>query len=556
MGHVPGGGHTGGRSPNRSRSWRGPWLSATLSSNAVAPRVSGGRLGLLHKALIALLLGTAVAAGGASSPASSSTKKHSSAKSLTVLENPGAFGNWPGLDPATDTSDAANGTYLSAIYGELFRAGPKGSIPDLVTSYKLSNNLETLDLNLRQGVTFSDGTPFNAAAVAFNIRRDLEPQNACICAPNFPVSSITTPSQYTVVLQLSRPFAAIVNAFPDEAPDWIVSPTALSKMGEKAFELTPVGAGPFEVVSDEPSSKLVLKRNPRYWQKGRPYLENLTFETVGNDQAAYSALLSGQAQAYEDFTTYSLIKKIKSQLQVTPALPSGTGAGAVQLNTTRAPFNNIVAREAIYYATDPGPINKALNAGYGTLTESLRAPGQLFYEAKVPGYRTYNLAKAKALVRQLGGLSFQLDMETAPAMAKLATALTSEWAQAGIKASINLESFEQNIQDYGANNWEAKGAAGGGYDPAIGLGLNFWYASHAPFTGIHDPKLDAMINQGASTANQQSRAAIYRSIYKYISDQAYSPILFAVPYYSLAVHGVSGPGLSTPDSAVFWADVR
>jgi peptide/nickel transport system substrate-binding protein len=472
-----------------------------------------------------------------------------------VLENPGAFGNWPGLDPATDTSDAANGTYMSAIYGELFRAGAKGSIPDLASGYKLSSNLETLDIYLRHGVTFSDGTPFNAAAVEFNIKRDLEPQYACICLPNFPLSSITTPNQYTVVLQLSRPFAAIVDAFPDEAPNWIVSPTALSKMGEKAFALTPVGAGPFKVVSDEPNSKLVLKRNPSYFQKGQPYLDNLTFETVGNDQAAYSALLSGQAQAYEDFTTYNLIPKIKSQMQVVPALPSGTGAGAVQLNTTKPPFNNIVAREAMYYATNPGPLNKVLNSGYGTVTESLRAPGQLFYEAKVPGYRTYDLAKAKALVKQLGGLSFQLDMETAPAMAKLATALQSEWAQAGIKATINLESFEQNIQDYAANNWQVKGAAGGGYDPAIGLGLNFWYASKAPFTGIHDPKLDAMIEQGASTANLQSRAAIYREIYKYISDEAYSPVLFAVPYYSLAVHGVSGPGLSTPNSEVYWADI-
>lgn len=550
LGHVPGWGHRGGRSPDQARYWRGLRLAATPTSDAAPPRVGGGRFGLLPKALIVLLLGTAVVAAGGHSPTSSSTKK-----SLTVLENPGAFGNWPGLDPATDTSDAANGTYMSSIYGELFRAGAKGSIPDLASGYKLSSNLETLDIYLRQGVTFSDGTPFNAAAVAFNIKRDLEPQYACICLPNFPLASITTPSQYTVVLQLSRPFAAIVDAFPDEAPNWIVSPTALSKMGEKAFALTPVGAGPFKVVSDEPNSKLVLERNPSYWQKGRPYLDNLTFETVGNDQAAYSALLSGQAQAYEDFTTYSLIPKIKSQMEVTPALPSGTGSGQVQLNTTKPPFNNIVAREAMYYATNPGPLNKALNSGYGTVTESLRAPGQLFYEPKVPGYRTYNLAKAKALVHQLGGLSFQLDMESAPAMAKLATALQSEWAQAGIKATINLESFEQNIQDYSANNWQAKGAAGGGYDPAIGLGLNFWYASHAPFTGIHDPKLDAMINQGASTANLQARAAVYRSIYKYISDQAYSPVLFAVPYYSLAVHGVSGPGLSTPNSEVFWTDV-
>ncbi|MCL2788976.1 MAG: ABC transporter substrate-binding protein, partial [Micrococcales bacterium] len=242
---------------------------------------------------------------------------------ITVLENSTVFGTWPGLDPATDTSALANQDYLNSIYGGLFQRTKTGIIPDLATGYKLASNLKTVTIHLRHGVVFSDGTPFNASAVAYSIKRDLEPQYACICRPNFPIASITTPDAYTVVLHLTEPYGPIINAFPGEAPNYIVSPTALQKMGEKAFALTPVGAGPFVVTSDAPSSKLVLKANPHYWQRGYPKLSGLTFVTVGSDQSAYAALLAGQAAVYQNFSTFTLIPQIRRQHQVrlVPVVP-------------------------------------------------------------------------------------------------------------------------------------------------------------------------------------------------------------------------------------------
>jgi peptide/nickel transport system substrate-binding protein len=504
----------------------------------------------------ALLVGALVATADSASAAGAVTAAATTGAggTLKVLEPSADYGSWPGLDPGTDTSDADNMDYLNAVYGQLFEQGPKGAIPDLASGYKLAKNLKTLTIYLRHGVKFTDGTPFNAQAVVYNFKRDLNPKNACICLPSFPVASITSPNQYTVVMKLTRAFAPIVSSFYAEAPNWIISPTALAKMGEKAFSLKPVGAGPFTVVTDVPSNTLVLKANPNYWQKGLPYLNTITFTTVGTDQSAYNAMLSGQGQAYEAFSTYTLIPEVKKHLKLTPVLPSGTGASAVQLNTTTAPFNNIKAREAMYYATDPGPINKALYEGLATPTQSLRSPGELFFEPKVPGYRTYNLAKATALVKQLGGLSIQLDGMSSDG--SLPTALAGEWAKAGIKTSINLESFEANVLDYKTNKWQVKLSAGGGYDPGILLGLNFWYASDAPFTGNHDATLNKLIQEGVSVAGTKARAAIYAQIYKYISDKAYSPVLFSAPLYNVIKPGVSGPGLSTVAPQILWQEVK
>ena len=76
-----------------------------------------------------------------------------------MLEGTGYVGSWPGLDPATDTDGAANQSYMDSIFGELFGLNSAGKIvPDLATGYSFSNGGKTINITLRQGVTFSDGT--------------------------------------------------------------------------------------------------------------------------------------------------------------------------------------------------------------------------------------------------------------------------------------------------------------------------------------------------------------------------------------------------------------
>ena len=298
--------------------------------------------------------------------------------SLTVLEDSGYEGAWPaGLDPATNTSGAADQSYMDSIYGQLFELGSHGKIiPDMATGYAFSNGGKTVTIHIRPGMKFTDGTPFNAQAVVWNIQRDLK--SPCTCKPTWPVSSVTAQGTDTVVINLKTVFAPIISSFIDSTANWIASPTALKKMGEKQFALTPVGAGPFIVVSDTLSSVLVLKRNPNYWQKGRPYLDKLTFKSVGGDEAAYEALLAGEAQVYENMSTPALLKQAAQHFTVVNQL--STSPYDLQLNTAIPPFNNIKAREAIYYATDIQPIVSHIFDNLYPLTQSFTAPGGICYQ--------------------------------------------------------------------------------------------------------------------------------------------------------------------------------
>jgi len=511
----------------------------------------------------ALLLALAVAAcgGGSSSsstPASASTAPHAGG-SLTVLEGAGFAGDWPdGLDPATNINGAADQSYMDAVYGELFELGPKGVIiDDLATGYSFSNDAKTITITLRQGVTFTDGTPFNAAAVVWNIQRDLK--SACTCKPTWPVKSVTAAGPYAVTINLTLPDGAFIDQIFDSTADWIASPTAVQKMGEKAFAIKPVGAGPFTVVSDTLSSQLVLKKNPDYWQKGRPYLDSLTFKTVGSDEAAYEAMLAGQGQVYEDMSTPSLLKQAAQHFNVENQL--STSPYDLQLNTLAPPFNNKLAREAIYAATNFAPILQHVFDNLYPVTQGFTGPGGICYEPTVPGYPPYDLAMAKSLVKQLGGLTVNLGTIQNLVAQETTEALQTEWNAAGIKTTIASYPLAGLIAQFTSKKWQAMVQTAGAFDPAAGVGVGFRFSSMSPFSGVHDPHLDALLNQAAGTVDMSQRCTLYNQAAAYIAQQFYGPFYFGFAPANIAVKGVTGPGLTEPLPAVvvtptiLWEDV-
>jgi peptide/nickel transport system substrate-binding protein len=498
--------------------------------------------------LVAAALAVALAGCGSSKPSSSSASNTTpkAGGSLTVLEGSSFAGAWPGLDPATDTDGAANMSYMDSIFGELFELTAGGvTTGDLATGYSFTNGGKTVLVNIRQGVKFSDGTPLNAAAVVYNWKRDL--QATCTCKPTFPpgvTPVITATGPYQVSFALPYVDAPFINSLQGSVFNWIASPTAIQTMGETAFALKPVGAGPFTVVTDTPDSLLVLKKNPGYWQKGLPYLNTLTFKSVSSDETALTAMESGAGQAYEGMSTPQLVSTYKSRFQTT-AEPS-TSPYDIQLNSKIAPFNNILAREAIYYATNGALLDKSLFNDTYPVGQSFTAPAGLFYEENVPGYIDYDLAKAKALVKQLGGLSFNLGTISVPTALSMDDAIQTEWQQAGMHVTLSNFDLTGLIGAFIGGKWQAMLQTAGAYDPGTGVGVCFRFCSTSPFTGTFDPKLDAMLMAAAGTVNQAKRKADYDEAAAYIAKNAYGPFLFPIAGYNIAVKGVGAPGLTSP----------
>jgi peptide/nickel transport system substrate-binding protein len=487
------------------------------------------------------------AAGGAAHTSSGSPKQGGAA---TVLLPSDGWAS--GLDPATNTTGGVTLDQSQAIFGGLFllEANDDGSnahiVPSQAESYKYSSDGKTLTIKIRPGIKFSDGTDFDADAVAWNFKRDIKA--SCTCAPKWPLTKtdgITVTDPLTVELHFTRPNPSAINGFPVTNANWIASPDAYKTMGEAKFKLEPVGAGPFTVVRDTLSTELVLKRNSTYFQKGLPYLDSLTFKKITGDEAGYQALLAHNADAFVGVSTPPIVQKAKQSGQLTVTDAPAVSPYMIQFNTFKAPFNSIKAREAIYYATDWAAIDKGIFNNEYPVSQSFTAPGGLFYHKEVPGYRTYDLAKAKQLVKELGGLKFDLMTVNIYTAQQMVTAMQTQWKQAGIQVTTHSLAINQIIQKFNDGSWQGSFASAGEWDPAVGISVAFRFSSTSPFTGVKDPHLDELINQAAGTLDNSKRDSLYQQVAKYLSDKAYG--VFGIVYAptNIAVAGVHGPGLTT-----------
>ena len=354
-----------------------------------------------------------------------------------------------------------------------------------------------------------------------------------------------TASGNDVVINFTAVYAPAAASFIDSNANWVPSPTAIKNLGERKFLVMPVGAGPLHGRQRQAQLPDRAQAQPDVLQAGPPLLDQLTFKSIGGDEAAYQALQAGQAQANENLSTPTLIDQMKKdpKLQVTQQL--STSPYNIQLNTNAPPFNNPKARQAIYYATDSEAIRSKLFQNRYPSTQGFTGPGGLFFSADVPGYRTYDLAKAKALVKELGGLKTQLGTINVLVAKQTTQALASQWAQAGIKTEIKSYDLGPLIEAFQSKKWTAMLQTAGSYDPAAGVGVAFRYASQSPFSGVKDKQLDALLGQALGTLDQDQRKSLYDQAAKYMNDEAYSPFLFAFAPASVAAKGVTGPGLTT-----------
>jgi peptide/nickel transport system substrate-binding protein len=211
--------------------------------------------------------------------------------SLTIA----MFAELTTFDPiGTNGSGEVGGTEQGAIYDHLmvWDTATSKYVPRIAESVTPNADLTLWTIKLRSGVTFSDGTAYDAAAVKFNIdrQRNESPTNKGYLNV---IKDVSVVDPLTVSIALTEPWAS-VPALLAGAVGMIASPTAVQKLGKAQFAVAPVGAGagPFEFVSFKPGEAIVLKKRASYWA-GSAYLDELKFVTFKGGQATYDALQTG-----------------------------------------------------------------------------------------------------------------------------------------------------------------------------------------------------------------------------------------------------------------------
>ena len=238
----------------------------------------------------------------------------------------------------------------------------KTVVPWLATSYTLSPDKKTYTFTLRKGVKFSNGQPMTSADVKFSIdAARVEDQGWGFL--DVAIKDIETPDPETVVIHTKypwSPFLADIALFANG-----IIPKDYGGETKKEFYTHPVGTGPFMWDHWDKGSELVLKKNPNYWQKGKPYLDSVTWTTVGDDNTRELQLKGGQAQI-DEFPPSPTMTKLQNTPGVKMTLFPSTRTDYMMMNETlRSRLDDVHVRRAISLAIDREAIVKSVLFAHG-----------------------------------------------------------------------------------------------------------------------------------------------------------------------------------------------
>jgi len=285
------------------------------------------------------------------------------------------------------------------MFETLFDRNAEGQIvPLLASGYEVSDDGLTYTFSLRSGVTFHDGTPFDADAVKYNFERKIE-----LRLPTWdtiPWDTIEVVDPLTLRVTLRNPAPHIINVLMSKT--WsMYSPTHAEAVGPDGVRIEGVGTGPFMQRDFRPNEVLHLVRNPNYWQEGLPYLDEVIFRVIPDPNTRAALLESGDVDM-----ALGLPVPVTLRLQSNPRFEVLSEVSGRQyyiaLNNYLAPTNDVRVRQAINHAVDKEGIIMAVFLGVGaTVAESVYLTPTSTGYAPVGVYE-YDPERAEALLDEAG----------------------------------------------------------------------------------------------------------------------------------------------------------
>jgi peptide/nickel transport system substrate-binding protein len=431
------------------------------------------------------------------------------------------------LDPLLGNSASIDPLTLGLIYDTLMTWSTDGSYkPNLAESWAFSNGGKALTLRLRSGVTFHDGTPFNAEAVVFNLDRVTSTK---VNSPYRSMVSVIESSKavdpLTVEIALKSPSGAIIGALTSQ-PGMMASPAAVIASGQD-FGRKPVGTGPFMFAAWPSGGDVSVTKNPKYWRDGSdgkplPYLDAVTMRGITNSSVKLVELETGNIQLVDNIVPreFERVEKTKG-MELVPA-----NIGVQQwyaVNTTRPPFNDIRVRRALQYALDRQQMITIVAQGRGEILPAMFTKNEWVYEGDVSPY-TFDQRKARALLAEAGyatGLEIELTSIQREPDTTVAQIILSQLAQVGIKAKLDFVDRQAFI----AKNEAAKHQMSMGISPIPRGDPDDTFTVFFSRTGYArsgEPLLDVadLVEQGRAEVDQSKRKAIYRDAQIKILDHA------------------------------------
>jgi peptide/nickel transport system substrate-binding protein len=437
-------------------------------------------------------------------------------------------GDSVGLDPGRET-DGESFYGSTQIFDTLveFAPGTTAVQPALAESWNVSDDGLVFTFNLRQGVMFHDGTPFNAEAVKFSFDRqfvedhpyyDLGPwQYWGYMDMSSIIDRIEVVDDYTVTFYLQKveaPFLA--NLAMDFAA--IVSPTAVAEYGIE-FKNNPVGTGPFRFVSWTKDDSIVLDANREYWGEG-PYLDRLILRVIPDATARYLALKNGEVDII-DFPSAEDLELMDQDPNIELIQQPGLNVGYIAMNNDKPPFDNVLVRRAMNHAIDREAIIEAVYGSAGTVANNPIPPTMWGYNDDLTGY-DYDPDRARELLAEAGlADGFETDLWAMPVARpynpnarRIAEIVQADLAEVGVQAEIVSYDWGTYLDrvDAGDHMMGMLGWTGDNGDPDNFLFVLLSAAAADAGGNIafwRNPQFNELIIEAKETFDQDRRTELY-----------------------------------------------
>jgi peptide/nickel transport system substrate-binding protein len=421
------------------------------------------------------------------------------------------------------------------IYEMLYEVTPDGKDvqPWLATSYELSSDQLTWTFHLRQGVEFSNGQPMTSADVKFSIDEAGKAADGWGYI-NSAIKNVATPDESTVVITTKYPWSPLL-ADLSLFNNGIIPKDYAGKTAKQFYE-APIGTGPFVWDHWTKGQELKLVKNPNYWQKGKPYLDSVTWTTVGDDNTRILQLKGGQAQV-DEFPPWASVADLKATSGITMNLFPSTRTDYVLFNERVKPFQDVHVRRAISYALDRDSMVKAVLFGNGTPAYSFIAPNVPYSDTNAGGLQ-YNVDQAKAEMAQSSvpsGFSTNLLVGAGSVDENsIAQIIQQELQPLGIKITLTKvdpsDEFTK-IQDFdydmGFSYWTMDIADP---DELVTFAVDPTSGAHSFFTDYNNKQVIDWTHAAEREFDTTKRAEYYNNIQQQASADAFMAYLYWSPY--------------------------
>ncbi len=453
----------------------------------------------------------------------------------------------PNLDPTGGAAAAIDEVVYANVFEGLTRFASDGSvIPGLAASWEISEDGLTYTFNLRDGVSFHDGTSFTAEDVVFSLDRARAEDTTNAQAALFAgIDSVEAVDDTTVAITLSAPNGAFLFnlAWGDAV---IVAPESV-----ETNATNPVGTGPFVFSEWVQGDRVELTRNADYWGE-MPALEAATFRFISDPNAAFAALMAGDVDAFPVFPAPETLSQFEADPRFNVIVGSTEGETILSTNNQSPPLDDIRVRQAIAHAINRQDIIDGAMFGYGTPIGTHFAPHHPDYVDLTENSR-FDPDRSRILLAEAGVSDLTLRLALPP----------PSYARRGgeiIAAQLRAVGIETEISNLEWAQWLEQVFRGTDYDLTIvshtePADINIYARPDYYFQYDSQEFQDLMANLTATT-DPAERSALNRQAQEMIAGDFVNGFLFQLAKTGVANANIEGLWENSPTQANDLTGVR